>query len=103
MDKEAEFKLLSDKDGSQYSGIDGIIPSVRCIENGSVRTVIESVFGYGNYRAVINYIFSKSGSELKINVRIQWSEIHKMVKFCIPTQIQNAECIGQVAYGEEKF
>lgn len=103
MDKEAEFKLLSDKDGSQYSGIDGIIPSVRCIENGSVRTVIESVFGYGNSRAVINYIFSKSGSELKINVRIQWSEIHKMVKFCIPTQIQNAECIGQVAYGEEKY
>lgn len=102
-EKESKFKLLSDEEGSQYSGVDEVIPSVRCVENGEVRTIIEAVLGYNNSRAVIRYIFSKSNSDLKIDIRIQWAEIHKMLKFCIPTGIKNAECIGQVAYGEENY
>ena len=54
---------MNEKEGSRYSGTlnerhagEGcLIPSVRIIEDGPVRRVIEAVFGYGNSQAYIRY------------------------------------------------
>lgn len=98
-----EFKLLSDKDAAIFSGIKNVIPAVRCIENGDVRTVIEAILGYGHSRAVIHYTLSHFSDEIKVDVRIQWAENQKMVKLGIPTSINNSKCVAQVAYGEEEY
>ncbi|MDF2686608.1 MAG: alpha-mannosidase [Clostridia bacterium] len=101
--KTDTFRLLSPKDGSEFSGIKTIIPSVRVIEDGEVRTVVEALFGYNSSRAVIRYTMSKTNSEIKIDVRLQWAEIQKMVKLSVPTLLDEPHCFGQVAYGEEEL
>lgn len=97
------FTLLTQEEGSRFSGVDGIIPSVRCIESGPVRIVIESVLGYNKSRAVIRYTMSRFSAELKIDIRVQWMEIQRMLKLGLNTAIDDAECIGQVAFGTEKL
>ncbi len=102
-DKIGEFKLLSEEEGSAFSGVKSFIPSVRIIENGDVRTVVEAVFGYKHSRAVIQYKLSKTSPDVKVDVRLQWAEIQKMAKLSVPTAIINPYCIGQTAYGEENM
>lgn len=97
------FKLLSPAEASKFSGIKKVLPAVRCIESGEVRTTIEAILGYGNSRAVIQYSLSNFSDEIKVNIRIQWAENQKMVKLGIPTNIDGAQCVAQVMYGEENY
>ncbi len=100
--KIGEFNLLSDKEGSIFSGHEEhVIPSVRVIENGDVRTVIEAVFGYNLSRAVIRYKMSKTNSSIDVEIRLLWNEKQRMVKLAIPAVFNDAQCLGQVAYGTE--
>lgn len=102
--KTGEFILLSEKEGSLFSGHEEhIIPSVRVIENGDVRTVIEAVFGYNLSRAVVRYKLSKTGSSADIEIRLLWNEKQRMVKLAIPAAFSDVECLGQVAYGTESL
>ena len=42
-----EFTLMTPEEGTAYSGVtEKILPSVRVIEEGAVRTVVEAVFSY---------------------------------------------------------
>jgi alpha-mannosidase len=101
-DKIGEFTLLSDKEGSVFSGHeDHVIPSVRVIESGDVRTVIEAVFGYNLSRAAVRYKMSKTSPSMDIEVRLLWNEKQRMVKLAIPSAFKEAQCLGQVAYGTE--
>ncbi len=100
--KIGEFSLLSDKEGSLFSGHeDHVIPSVRVIESGDVRTVIEAVFGYNLSRAVVRYKLSKTSPSMDIEIRLLWNEKQRMVKLAIPAAFADAQCLGQVAYGTE--
>ena len=97
------FTLLSEENGTKLSGVRNVIPSVRILADGAVRTVAEVVLGYGNSRAVMTYIISKSTGEVTIKIRLQWAEPQRMVKFCIPAAIENARCLGQTAYGVQEL
>ena len=97
------FELLSPEEGSTFSGVHTVLPSVRVVEEGPVRVVIEALFGYGHSRAVVRYAISRESAEVQVEVRLQWAEIEKMVKWCVPTAVKEAACIGQVAYGEESL
>lgn len=103
-EKIGEFILLSDKEGSVYSGHeDHVIPSVRVIESGDVRTVIEAVFGYNLSRATVRYKLSMTGNSMDIEVRLLWNEKQRMVKLSIPAAFADPQCLGQVAYGVENL
>ncbi|MDD4773524.1 MAG: glycoside hydrolase family 38 C-terminal domain-containing protein [Eubacteriales bacterium] len=103
-EKIGEFTLLPEKEGSLFSGHeDHIIPSVRVIEDGDVRTVIEAVFGYETSRAVLRYKLPKNGAAIDIEVRLLWNEKQRMVKLSVPASFDNAKCLGQTAYGSESL
>ena len=102
-EKIGEFRLLSEKDGSEFSALNKIVPSVRVIENGEVRTVIESVFGYGESKAYIRYVMSRASAAFDVDIHIVNAEKKKLFKLSVPYALQNASAFAEVAFGEEPF
>jgi alpha-mannosidase len=94
------FTLLSAEDGARVSGISaGPAESVRVIEDGSVRTVVEAVLGWGRSVIYQRYKLPRRGTELEIELRVLWNEKDKMLKLSVPTLLRAARYIGQTAYG----
>lgn len=101
-EKVGEFSLLTEEEGRELCALDKAIPSVRVIEDGDVRTVIEAVFGYKTSRAVMKYIISKSGG-FEIDLRVIWNEHEKMLRLRVPIATGNVSLTGETAYGAEKL
>lgn len=95
------FTLMSPEDGSVYSGVLAPIPSVRCIESGPVRVVIEAVLSYEHSRAVIRYTMPRKGAGLGIDVRVSWAEIQRMLKMEIRGRLPGGRCLGEAEFGLE--
>lgn len=98
------FKLMSKKAGSEFSAIKiGTIDSVRIIEDGDVRSIIEAVFAYGSSFISQRYKLPKNSTGMEVETRVQWNEKNKMLKLSIPTSGRNCKYIGQVAYGTNEM
>jgi len=94
------FKLMSKKDGTKFSGLKvGTLDSVRIIEDGPVRSVVEAVFGYGDSYICQRYKLPKEGTEIEIETRVHWNEKDRMLKLSIPTIEGNCRYFGQAGYG----
>ena len=98
--KIGEFKLLDAEATKKFLCLEAELEPVHIIEDGAVRTVAEAVFGYESSYAVIKYCLNEKG-ELKLDVRINWSEKQKLLRLNVPTLIKNSVCIGEQPYGEE--
>ena len=100
---DGEFKLLNNKKSSLFSGIKGkAIKSVRIIENGAVRMVVEAVFGYGDSFICQHYMLPKQGTEIQVRTQVFWNEKDKMLKLSIPTRLSESEYLGQTVCGIKK-
>ena len=95
------FTLLSPEEGTQFSALDNVIPSVRIVEDGAVRTVVEAVFGYETSKAVVRYKLSKLRHSIDVNVRIDNSCKKKFYKLAIPCLHTPDAIVSDVAFGEE--
>ena len=95
------FSLLDEEETAEYCAT-GKIPTVRVIENGAVRTVVEAVFGYGSSRAYIRYGLSKHTADVDVSVRIRLDEKLKMVKLVLPA-VKLGGVVGQVPYGRDEL
>ena len=100
-DKIGSFTLLSDEEGSKYSDQDVTIPSIRIIEDGPVRTVVEVVFGYEGSRARIWYKLSKQAPVIDVDVRVVNQEKRKLFKLGLTPADPNCSPSLEVAFGEE--
>ena len=99
-DELGRFTLMSPEAGTAFSGVrQGVLPSVRVIEDGAVRTVIEAVLEYHESRLCLHYKLPKQGTELEIQARVHWNEKSQMLKLVLPTTFTGAACRGQTAYG----
>ncbi len=98
------FSVMGSEEGSRFSGIiEENIESVRVIEDGEVRTIIEAVMKYNNSFICQRYYIPKKGTEIKITSKVYWNEKMKMLKLSIPTALNEVEFTGQTAYGSEKL
>lgn len=101
---KGKFVLMSKEEGTGYSGVSAsTVDSVRVIEDGEVRSVIEAVFRYNNSFLCQTYKLPKKGTEIHVNLRVNWNERNKMLKLSVPTVLEDAEYYGQAAYGVEKL
>lgn len=99
-DVAGSFRLMSPEEGTRFSGIrDKTLDSVRIIEDGPVRTVVEALFRYSDSFLIQTYKLPKHGTEIEVHVRIHWNEKSKMLKLSVPTLLADGVYIGQVAYG----
>ena len=98
------FKLMDPAQGTKFSGVTNtVLDSVRVIEDGSVRTVVEAVFAYGDSFICQRYKLPKRGTEVEVEVRAYWQEKSKMLKLSVPTTLTDGKYLGQVAYGVEEL
>ena len=98
------FTLMDREAGTRFSGVKaGLLDSVRVIEDGPVRTVIEALFSWGDSFLVLTYRLPKQGTELEVHVRVHWNEKDKMLKLGIPTPFAGGTYHGQVAYGRDEL
>jgi alpha-mannosidase len=98
------FTLLSPQQAAEVSGIPGArLPSVRLVENGEVRTVVEALFGYGRSFLHQRYCLPKHGRELAIEIRVIWNEKDKMLKWTLPCPWKSPRCLRQVVFGSEQL
>lgn len=101
--KVGQFSVMNPQKATAFSGTDTLVDSVRVIEDGAVRTVVEAVLQYRHSRAVIQYRLSKTCVDLGVSIRLQWMEIQRMVKLQLPILGRNLQCFGQVPFGEESL
>ncbi|OXS54035.1 alpha-mannosidase [Cohnella sp. CIP 111063] len=98
------FSLMSPGAGTDFSGVKGrLVPSVRVVEDGEVRTVIEAVLSYGASAIVLTYRLPKRGTEIEVRVRAFWNEKDKMLKLSIPTALRDGSFVGQTAFGAQEL
>lgn len=100
-DRIGVFRPLMNTECSEWCGIRTPIDAVHCIESGDVRTTVEALLGFDRSRAAVQYSLSARDTALQIGMRVQWAQTQRMLKFGVPTALDNARCVGQVAYGEE--
>ena len=94
------FRLMTEEEGAALSGIRGkTIPSVRVIEDGDVRTVVEVLFCGSASSICQRYKLPKKGVEIEIELFVHWSEKTKMLKLSMPSALDKPAYIGQTAYG----
>lgn len=94
------FRLMSRRDGTRFSGVTrGLLPSVRVIEDGPVRAVVEAVLTWGNSAICQQYKLPKRGTEIEVETRVHWNEKNRMLKLSVPTFGRAGRYRGQVAFG----
>jgi alpha-mannosidase len=100
-DKEAgRFELMPVEEGTRFSGVTaGPIKSVRVIEDGAVRAVVEAVFSFGHSEICQRYKLPKRGTEIEVETRVHWNEKNRMLKLLVPMPAAEYRYLGQVAYG----
>jgi alpha-mannosidase len=94
------FGLMTPEDSAAFAGVRAAaLAPVRIIEDGPVRTVVESLLRYDHSALCMRYKIPKHGTELEIEVRVEWREKSRMLKLAFPTPFTGARYLGQVAYG----
>ncbi|MGP4079103.1 glycoside hydrolase family 38 C-terminal domain-containing protein [Pseudalkalibacillus sp. R45] len=103
--KIGAFSLVDSEESKRVSGIssDQELHSVRVIEDGEVRTIIEAVFKYNDSYIFYRYKLPKSGTAFELEMCVNWIEKDKMLKLSIPTTIDDGNYYGQVAFGKEEL
>ncbi len=101
---EGRFTLATPDEAARFSGIrEGGLAPVRVIEDGDVRTVIESILSYGASRIALRYKIPKRGTEVEVEVRVFWAERDRMLKLGLPSKLRAPRFMGQVAYGADEL
>ena len=94
------FKLMSQTEAARFAGVSAkLLPAVRVIEDGPVRSVIEALFRYEHSAICQRYKLPRVGSEVEVETRVFWQEKDRMLKLSIPTPWADSTLQGQVAYG----
>lgn len=87
---------------SDYIGEFKAVKPARVIENGDVRTKIQSVLEYGKSQAVVTYVFQKQSKSFDIEVKILSNDINIMFKLCAETALEKSAAASvQTMFGTE--
>jgi alpha-mannosidase len=98
------FSLMSGEESADLAGVDGpVLAPVRVIEDGPVRTTVESLHHYRRSTLCLRYRIPRVGSEVEVEVRVYWMEKDRMLKLSLPTCFLQGVCRGEVAYGVEEY
>ncbi|MFA5687931.1 MAG: glycoside hydrolase family 38 C-terminal domain-containing protein [Kiritimatiellales bacterium] len=95
-----KFELMTPEKGSQFSGLEVVLDSVRIIEDGDARSVVEALLRYGDSFICQRYKLPKTGTEIEVEMQVYWFEKDKMLKLEIPVEQAGAHrFLGQTVYG----
>ncbi|MEI6502807.1 MAG: glycoside hydrolase family 38 C-terminal domain-containing protein, partial [Armatimonadota bacterium] len=99
-----KFKLLSPAAAAVFSGTrEKTLAPIRVIEDGAVRVVVEVLFGYRNSFICQRYKVPKRGTEIEVEMRVQWAEKDELLKLHVPIAGKTRQFVGQTAYGVQQL
>ena len=99
-----KFKLLDKTTGAKFSGLEGAkLDSVRVIEDGEVRMVVEAVFGFEESFICQRYFLPKEGTEVGVETRVFWNQKSKLLKLLVPMTETGCSYWGQAAFGSQQL
>ena len=96
------LSLMSPAEGTAFSGVrERVLDSVRVIEDGVVRTVVEAVFSHGCCFTCLQYKLPKQGAEIEVQVRGAGGERRRAAcsSSRLRTPFLDGRYSGQVAFG----
>lgn len=104
-DEAGRFTLMTPEEGTRFSGLhlNTPLPSVRVVEDGPVRTVVEALMAFHQSFLVLTYRLPKVGAEMEVHMRVHWNEKDRLLKLAVPTAFEDGEYWGQVAYGRDRL
>ena len=79
------------------------VPELRVIEDGCVRAIVEGVFEYGKSLLVMRYSLPKFGTEIEVELELQFMEDLKLVKLAVYPADSDYDYLGETAYGVESL
>lgn len=95
-----EFKLMTSEESAKHAGVGkASLPPVRVVEQGAVRTVVESSLRFGDSFLLLTYRIPTSGTEIEVEVRVTWNEKDKMLKLSVPAAFAPDVSYGQTSFG----
>ncbi len=101
---EGAFSLATPEVAAMHSGQRGGEASpVRVVEEGDVRTVVESILAYGKSRIVLRYKIPRKGTTIEVEARVTWAEKDRMLKLSLPSRLRGPKFMGQVAFGADEL
>lgn len=104
MTNRQQFELLSDEEANAFAGHPGEqCPNVRVVENGAVRTRIQAFFRLGLTTGIVEYTISKHNAYVDVNITLFTGDANKMFRYELGTNTQNAQFLGQTAFGTEEM
>lgn len=96
------FSLMSEQDAAYQSGFVGDpLPSVRVIEEGPVRVVIEAMLEYHRSTLTLRYSIPREGTAVGLELETVWNEPCHMLKLSLPIAAENCRAMVQTACGRE--
>ncbi len=73
--------------------------SVRAVERGPVRTVLESVLAFQGSRIVFHTIIYRAWPAIEFRLRVRWNEERKMLKLALPTVFRPGVVLCEIPGG----
>lgn len=87
------FELLDPHEGSAFCGLsDQLAHSVRIVESGPVRIVVEALSGWHDSKAYTRYSFYPGESFFDVDVGVYWNEKDHYLKLEVPTLLTGRAC-----------
>ncbi len=100
---EGAFRLMTDEEANEFRGyVDEKYSNVLVVEDGDVRTKIQTLWIYKSNKALIEYSIPKKGIYIDINITIYSNEPNIMIKYRLDTDF-NGKAYGQTAFGTEEL
>jgi alpha-mannosidase len=95
---------MSPREAAGFASVeDGNFEPLRIVEDGPVRTVVESYLKYDRSSICITYMIPAEGSSLQIGVRAYWNQPDRMLKLDIPAAFPVESYMGQTACGTQEL
>ncbi len=100
-----KFRLMTRAEAARFAGDSTSEHApVRVIEQGPVRTVIESLLRFGDSAICQRYKLPRTGTEIEVELRVHWAEKDRMLKLSFPTPWPtDSRLVGQTAYGVQEL
>jgi alpha-mannosidase len=102
-DIAGEFTIATLADARRIAGNNDLHSPINVIEQGEVRTVIESILTYGSSWIVFRYSLSRRRARIDLHLRVNWQEPQAMLKLGLPLHGTEGqfEFLGQTMFGYE--
>ncbi len=93
-----QFQLMNSEQVRNFSDrFDG--ENINIIENGPIRTKVQSFLYYNDSKMVVNYIIPKNGADLRVDITLINQEKDIKLQMHVPTTITSSSYFGKTAYG----